>query len=99
MFCRSRYRLKKGWPDTTTPKLQLKKNVVIGKGNEAATTNQFNGDTKVPGKAGGKEHRNNKNNCNTCVKEEHSEWKMEASTATVTSSSWLTFFGKTSSTF
>ena len=78
----------------TTPKLQLKKHVVIGKGNEAATTNQFLGDTKVPGKAGGKEHRNNKNNCNTCVKEERSEWKMESSTATGTSSSWLTFFGK-----
>ena len=100
VFCQSRYKLKKGWPAMMTPKLQLKKNVVIGKGNEAATTiNQFNGDTKVPGKAGGKEHRNNKNNCNTCVKEGRSEWKMEASTATGTSSSWLTFFWKTNYQF
>ena len=68
---------------------------MIGKGNEAATTiNQFNGYTKVPGKAEGKEHRNTKNNCNTCVKEGRSEWKMESSTATGTSSSWLTLIVK-----
>ena len=67
-------------PAMRTPKLQLKQKVVIEKGNEAATTtNQFNKDTKVPGKAEGKEHWNNKNNYNSCVKEEGSEWKMECS--------------------